>query len=192
MEVAQWSRLSFLQLPRRIRRILLMGAPVLAMLAVVGVAGWKWLTRNGQKGVHGTGTAKHESAVSVARGGKSEAATVVESSSEEQRRPERKSTLFEVHPGNRNVPATGTLCHLTLQFCSEHCKLFSPSSLLSSSPSSPHLPPLHPPSSPLLPPLLISLLSLLPSSLFSLLSLLPSPLFSLLSLLPSPLFSLLS
>ena len=114
-----------------------MGAPVLAMLALVGVAGWKWLTRNGQKGVHETGPAKHESAVSVARGGKSEAATVVESSSEEQRRPERKSPLFEVHPGNRNAPATGTLYHLTLQFCSEHCKLFSPSSLLSSSPSSP-------------------------------------------------------
>ena len=150
MEVAQWNRLSFLQLPRRIRRILLMGAPVLAMLALVGVAGWKWLTRNGQKRVYGTGAAEHEPAVSVARGGKSEAATAVESSSDEQRRPERKSPPFEVHPGNRNTPATGTLCHFALQFCSEHCKLFSPSSLLSFLPSL--LPPISPsshnPSSP--------------------------------------------
>ena len=69
-------------------------------------------------------------------------------------------------------------CHFALQFCSEHCKLFSPSSLLSflpsvlppSSPSShlsflpsllppitPLLPPLLPPITPLLPPLVITL-----------------------------------
>ena len=175
MEVAEWSRLSFLQLPRRIRRILLMGTPVLAMLVFVGLAGWKWLTRNGQKSLYRTGAAEHEPAVSVERGGgKTEAATIVESSAEEQRRLERKGPLFEAHPGKQNTPATGIYTLLTS--CSKCCRLM----YLSSPPSSPSsflpsllsflLPPL-PPSSPLLPPLssppsspLLSPLSSPPSS----------------------------
>lgn len=132
MEVAEWSRLSFLQLPRRIRRILLMGTPVLAMLVFVGLAGWKWLTRNGQKSLYRTGAAEHEPAVSVERGGgKTEAATIVESSAEEQRRLERKGPLFEAHPGKQNTPATGIYTLLTS--CSKCCRLM----YLSSPPSSP-------------------------------------------------------
>ena len=155
MEVAEWSRLSFLQLPRRIRRILLMGTPVLAMLVFVGLAGWKWLTRNGQKSLYRRGAAEHEPAVSVERGdGKSEAATIVESSAEEQRRLERKGTFFEVHPGKQNTPATGI--YTLSPHSSKCCRLIyllsfllpsllsSPSSLLSSPPSSPPLPPLLP------------------------------------------------
>lgn len=140
MEVAEWSRLSFLQLPRRIRRILLMGTPVLAMLVFVGLAGWKWLTRNGQKSLYRTGAAEHEPAVSVERGGgKTEAATIVESSAEEQRRLERKGPLVEAHPGKQNTPATG-ICTLFTSY-SECCRLM----YLSSPPSSPLLPPFSPP-----------------------------------------------
>lgn len=104
MEVTQWSKLSFLQLPRGIRRLLLMGTPALAILALVGFVGWKWLKRHGQESereTYGTRVAVRKPGVSLVSGegsgNKSEAAVASSCSAETQLRPEGKNLRFEAH-----------------------------------------------------------------------------------------------
>ena len=109
MEVVQWSKLSFLQLPKGIRRILLMGTPALAVLALVGLAGWKWLRRPGQESeeTRGTRVAALKPGVSVVSGegggNKSAAAAATSCSAETQLQPEWKNLRFEGHRGNLTV-----------------------------------------------------------------------------------------
>lgn len=45
MEAARWRGLSLLPLPRSLRRLLLFGVPSLVLLALVGLAGWKWASK---------------------------------------------------------------------------------------------------------------------------------------------------